>query len=123
MAPRRRELEDLQKQLEKMAEELKRQSVVLAPDAKAKKEEEYRGKVQQFQQLNMQYQDELGQLFNQVNDDLRLKMQGVLAEVAKKRGVDLVIEKSLIMYEGPGLDLTDDLIKAYNTATTAGAGK
>lgn len=121
MSPRRKELEEKQAALEKMAQDLRKQSVVLAADAKAKKEAEYQEQAMAFQQMSMRYQQDLERMFNQVNEDLRLKLEGVLEQVAKKKGYTLVIEKSLIMYQADGMDLTDELVKAYNSATTGAA--
>ena len=76
-----------------------------------------------LQQMNLVAQDEAGRMFNQINEDLKAKMQAELAKLAQEKGWDLVIEKSLVMYEVSGLDVTDELIRLYNAATASSEPK
>lgn len=119
LAPRRTELEDKQRQLQNLQAEYEKQAAILSPDAKAKKEQELRERMMALQQLNLQAQDDAARMFNQINEDLKAKLQAELARLAKTKGWDLVIEQSLIMYQGTGMDVTDELIKAYNAASAA----
>lgn len=116
LAPKQKELEAAQLELQKLDAELKKQAAVLSADAKAKKSAEIQEKAMALQQANMMAQDEASRMFQAINEDLKAKLQVELAKIAKTKGYSIVIEKSLVMYSGDSMDLTDDLIKAYDAA-------
>lgn len=116
LAPKQKELEAEQSELQRMGAEFETQAPVLSADARAKKEAELRQKAMTLQQKNMMAQEEAARMFQAINDDLKTKLQSELSKIAKAKGYTLVIESSLVMYGGEGMDLTDDLIKAYNAA-------
>lgn len=119
-APKKAALEAKKQELDRLQDELRRQSVVLSEQARKEKEGQIQQKYVDLQRESVQAQDEAAMMFNQVNQDLKDKLQVEVGKIAKKKGLDIVIEKSLIMYEAPGMDITDELIKSYNASASAG---
>ncbi len=70
------------------------------------------------------YQEELRSKSDEVQAKLMTRLEGVITAQAKEKGYALVLDKSVTFYVGaPVLDITDEVIKLLNAATTAqGAG-
>jgi outer membrane protein len=122
----------LKKDFERREEELRRlradylrQSAVLSPEARAEKERELQVKTRELQRLQQDYEDEL----NRKDADLSKRILGEVREVVKQIGgkgsYTLILEKNSagVLYAANGIDLTDEVIKAYNASSIAKGAK
>ncbi|MDB4470675.1 OmpH family outer membrane protein [Deltaproteobacteria bacterium] len=104
--------------LEKTKVELEKQAVLLSDSAKAQKERSFQQDIKDLQRFEKDAKEELQQ---KDSDQTQLVLRGML-EVLEKLGADggyqLILEKtqSGIFYADQSIDLTDELIKAFDAA-------
>ncbi len=105
-----------QRELQRMKEELEKQSVVLADEARTARERDYQQKVRDYQRFTQDIQEELQRQDAQFTQRILRELIQVIDEVGKKEGYTLVLEKteSSILYASDQIDMTDQVIKAYN---------
>jgi outer membrane protein len=102
--------------LQKASEEFQKKSAVLAEKARQKQGGELQQRMAAFQELVQKSQSDIqgreAQLTKPILDGLR----GMVADVAKKKDVELVVEETsgVLLYADKRVDLTDDVIKAYD---------
>ncbi len=104
--------------LKEMRKELEKQAVLLSDEARSKKEREFQQRAKEFQRFAKDIQEELQQKdadFTKRIIDSILKMT---RKIGKEKGYAVVLEKSesSIIYGDSSVDLTDDVIKAYNSS-------
>jgi outer membrane protein len=108
-------LADKQQALRKLSEETERQRKLLTPDAYARKREELRQKSAELQSAVGALQADLEKKQAEEMKRVAPRMQAVIAEVAKARGIDLVLnENTSVLHYPPGGDLTDEVIRRYD---------
>lgn len=109
MKAKETELLDLQKKFEK-------DSLVMSKDKKEEKQKELRTKFNDFKNTRAEYMRDFKELqathFNKIRSDVL----AVTAEIGKKEGFTIVIEKNEggIMYFDGALDITNKIISEYN---------
>lgn len=106
-----------QKELRKLEEELMAQSTVLSQPARERKEEQFRQKMAGYQQKVADLNREVQEKQRELQNEFRRQVKKVVAEVAGRRGLSLVIEQganSGTLFYRPGLDISTDIIQAMN---------
>lgn len=102
--------------LKELKSDLEKQAVLLSDEARGKKEREFQQLAKEFQRFTKDIQEELQQ---KDKDFTKRIIDEILAETRKigeEQGYGIVLEKSesSIIYGDSSVDLTDDVIKAYN---------
>jgi outer membrane protein len=114
-----------QKELEKLKNELEKQALLLSEEARAEKERNYQQKIKEFQRFTKDIQDELQQKDADYTRQILDSLLEVIKEIGEKEGYVLILEKaeSSILYADDKINLTDELIKAYDAAYEKGNAK
>jgi outer membrane protein len=115
--PRQDEITKLQNDLQSIEQQLN--SGKLTPQATADMQGQGSRKQRDLQRLS----DDLQQDFERERQDIlgkaSQKMQQVIAKLAEEKGFDLVVDASQSLYFKPALEITNDVIGAYNKAYPA----
>lgn len=108
-----------QEALKQMKKELDKQAVLLSDEARSKKEREFQQRAKEFQRFTKDVQDELKQKDNDFTKRIINEILDVARKIGKERGYAVILEKneSSLVYADPAVDLTDDVIKAYNSSS------
>jgi outer membrane protein len=109
------ELEE--RELRRMEEDFVKQSTVLSPAAKRDREEQFRRRMQEYQQKAAELNREVQEKQKDVLEGFREKIETVVAKVAKRLGLQVVIDKSKggpTVYHEEGLDISSEVIEAFN---------
>lgn len=109
------ELEE--KELRRMEEDFVKQSSVLSPAAKREREEQFRRRMQEYQQKASELNREVQEKQKDVLEGFRDKMEMIVAKVAKRLGLQLVVDKSKggpTLYHEEGLDISGSVIEEFN---------
>jgi outer membrane protein len=101
------ELTDLQKELEGSGS-------VLSSKEKKKKATQYQEKLKDYTILQKQMQMELAAKQDEMVAGILDEVKGIVADVAKDKGVDLVLDAEKTVYVNGGVDLTDAVLKTKN---------
>jgi len=103
--------------IRKMQEDYKKQSLVMNDKAKANKEKGIQQKIMALQQKSMGFQKEIQQMEEKLKKPILERVREVIDEVSKKANVDMTFEASTapVVYAKNKKDLTDEVIKLYNS--------
>jgi outer membrane protein len=109
------ELEE--KELRRMEEDFVKQSSVLSPTAKRDREEQFRRRMQEYQQKASELNREVQEKQKDVLEGFRDKIEMIVAKVAKRLGLQVVVDKSKggpTIYHEEGLDISGPVIEEFN---------
>lgn len=114
-ASRKSELDSIRGELEKEFKDYETRSAVMSDTARAEVEQSIMAKQQRFQQMYMQYEQEMQSTYYQLLADLDAKMRTLTEKIAKEKSYSLVVDKAAVVYVGSDtIDMTNDLIQRYN---------
>lgn len=109
------ELEE--RELRRMEEDFVKQSSVLSPAAKRDREEQFRRRMQEYQQKAAELNREVQEKQKDVLEGFRDKIEMIVAKVAKRLGLQVVVDKSKggpTIYHEEGLDISEPVIEEFN---------
>ncbi len=108
---------DLQRkgaEIENISKRLERESMVMSKEMREEKEREHRIKVNDFKTLQKKYRAELQKLQVELMQKLQTDLSDVTAEIGKKEGYLLIMDKRGVVYAPTSVDLTDKIIQQLN---------
>jgi outer membrane protein len=111
------QIADKQKVLQNLKESLEKQAPMLNQEARATREKEYQNKLREFQRWGEDTQNEINQKRTDMERNISLGLQKVIQKVGADEGYTLILEKneSIVLYVSKALDITDRVLKAYDT--------
>lgn len=112
---RQQELDRRQEQLKRERGELERQARVLSRRALQRRMEHWQRRMVEVQTLFVEYNRELQKKQAEMTQPIIRKMFGVVRRIARRRGIDVVVDKTAVPYARPDLNLTDMVVQMYNT--------
>ncbi len=101
-------------EIQEIETRMTREAMVMSKEAREEKEREHRIKVSDFQALQRKYQADLQEVERKLMGQLQKEISGLVAEMAKKDGFNLVISNVGVIYYQPAINLTDRLIQELN---------
>ncbi|MGZ3688449.1 MAG: OmpH family outer membrane protein [Bdellovibrionota bacterium] len=113
---KKKELEGEEASIKKMGEELKKQSMVLSDDARAKKQAELQERYLKFQEKGARTQMEFQQRQQELITPIVSKLKTIITDLSKKRGYTVILEKNenTVLFSQDKDDLTNEVISAFN---------
>jgi outer membrane protein len=111
---KQRTLDNKQNELKGMKDELDARGMMMTPEAKQEKLADLQKKLMEVQQLYMQLQQELSQKEAEVTSGIFTKMGTILQTMGREQNMDLIVEKSAVLYAKNHMDVTNELIRRYN---------
>ena len=106
-----------EKELRRMEEDFGRQASVLSPTAKKEREDQFRRRVAEYQQKAGDMNREVQEKQKDVLEGFREKVGLIVGKVAKRLGLQVVIDKGKggpTLYSEEGLDITGQVIDEFN---------
>jgi outer membrane protein len=106
-----------ERELRRMEEDFIKQASVLSPTAKREREEQFRRRMQEYQQKVAELNREVQEKQKDVLESFRDKLETVVAKVAKRLGLQVVVDKSKggpTLYHEEGLDISGPVIEEFN---------
>lgn len=103
-------------ELDGLKDRLEKKALVMKEDERREMEKDYQRKLRDFERDYKDSQGELQLKDNELTRDLLLELQGVIAEYGKNGSYTVILElsSSSVLYGDPKVDLTDQIIAAYN---------
>ncbi len=112
----KRDLEQRQQELDKLKEELRKQSLMLSLEAQRDKEKEYERKLRDFRDLYQDYKEEMEREQYEAVRPIFQDIQEIAEKVRKKQEYSIVFDKNtsgVVCYD-PAIDITEKVIKLYD---------
>lgn len=109
-----------QAEVQNLKETLEKQAVMLSEDAKREKEREYQKELKELERLVKDSRQELRQLELEVTTKILKSVEEIVVQIGEKGGYTLILERNeripFILYAAKEIDLTDQVIKAFDAA-------
>ena len=106
-----------EKELRRMEEDFVRQASVLSPTARREREKQFRRRMQEYQQKITDLNREVQEKQKDVLEGFRDKVEVVVAKIAKRLGLQVVVDKSKggpTFYHEDSLDISGQVIEEFN---------
>jgi outer membrane protein len=115
-----KKLARMQGEIKRLQNELEKQGMLLSDQAKEEKEREYKRRLKDFQRLYKDSQEELQAKDAELTKKIIKELQKVIIQYGKDKGYSLILEKSesSILYGDRDIDITNEIIRIYNTKFT-----
>lgn len=97
---------------------LKDEQALLSDKAKSEKQTIIDDKIKNLQEFDRKVRDELIKQRNTMLGEIQKDIDGVISIYSKEAGYDIVLIKQTVLYGGPELDLTAEVVKRLNAGTT-----
>lgn len=94
--------------------QMKDEMVLLADDAKLKKQEILNGKIKTLQDFDMQAKQELGEQRNKVVRDIFKDIDDAVQRFGERKGIDFILNERALLYRNPKYDVTAEVIQEIN---------
>jgi outer membrane protein len=117
--PRTDKLQELQRELASISQQLQTNEGKLTPQAEADLQATGQRKQRDAQRIQEDLQADVDRERNDILSASSKKMQEVVKKIAEEKGYDLVVDVTNAIYFKPALDITNDAIAAYDKAYPA----
>jgi outer membrane protein len=116
-----RELQEKNKALQSAQQKLEQGGSVLSDSARAQLQADIERQQRDLQRFTEDAQQDVQQLAEQVEGEFNRKLTPVIDKVAKQKGVHFVFNaaQSGLIWAEPGMDLTAEVIQAFDTPAAA----
>ncbi len=118
LEPKARELEQERSELIKVEEALRKQSLMLSLDAKEDKRKELGQRSRRYKYLENEFLQEKKEMEVETVRSVGSEIQKIVEEIGKKNNYTMILEKRAVgfLYNDEKIDITDEVIKAYDKA-------
>jgi outer membrane protein len=112
----KKKLDEEVKDLQKLEEEFKKQSLMLSLDAQGIKKREVEGKKRYIQFLRNDFSQEMKETDLENSRKILKELEKIVGKIAKDEGYTLIFERKGVglIYAAEAIDITDKVIKAYD---------
>jgi outer membrane protein len=109
-------------EIEKLKENLEREALVMNKETRDERERDIRIKINDIKSLKNKYENDLKKIEGKVVKRIQKDMDVIVKEVGKKEGYLLIISNPVVLYSPSSIDITDQLIQAYNNVLAEKGG-
>jgi outer membrane protein len=122
---KQKELDEQQQELLKEKQDLDKKRTLMPPDKVTEKDAALQEKVQKLQQTYMRHQQDLQAKEQEATGKIFERMNKIIYRIAQAENFTMILDKtqSAVLYGKPSLDLTNELIRRYNSGEGAEGGK
>lgn len=113
---RKTELEEMEKEINEMQENYKRNELVMTEDKLNELKESIIGKIQEFKQKEAVLQQEVNTVRNQELAVLQQSVRSIIDDIAKAEKFDLILTSEGVAYSSERLDITSKVLERMKKA-------
>jgi len=119
---KQKELDEQQEELKKAIEDLDKKRTLLPADKVHEKETELQGRMQKVQQTYLRHQQDLSAKEQEATAKIFERMNRIIAKIAASENFSMIFDRGGVVFAKPHLDLTNELIRRYNSGEGAEGG-
>ncbi len=120
---KQRQLDVKKSEFDKLQADLEKQAVVMSDSAKKERAMDLDRRARELQGMFVALQKDLSERERDATKGIFERMANIVREIAEADGFTMVLEKGAgVVYAPSSLDLTDELIRKYNSRHPAGGG-
>jgi len=113
-AREKKKIKSRESRIKKMLEDLNKQSFVLDPELKKKKEGKFRKEKIAFERYVQDQNAEFGKNEKEMTQKILLKMMKVIHKIGKEKKYTMILEQKVVLYHDKGNDLTSLATRTYD---------
>ena len=113
-AKEKKKIKSREARVKKMLADLNKQSFVLDPELKKKKEDKFRKEKVAFERYVQDRNEEFGKSEKEMTQKILLKMMKVIRKLGKEKKYTMILEQKVVLYHDKGNDLTSLATKTYD---------
>jgi outer membrane protein len=100
-----------------MKESLEKQGLMLTPEARTAREKELQTRLRDFKRWGEDVQNELNQRRAEMERNIIIGLQKVIQKLGADGGYTFILEKNenIVLFTSKSIDITDLVIKAFDT--------
>ncbi|MGC2063860.1 MAG: OmpH family outer membrane protein [Thermodesulfovibrionales bacterium] len=104
------------KEIEKLKNDLEKQSSVLSSDARKSKEDDLEKNIREYQRVVTDSQNDVKKKEGEFTGEILKDLRGVIEKIGQEGSYTMIIENAegIILYSKPEQNLTEQVIKKYN---------
>jgi len=112
-------------EIDTLKEQLEKKSLVMKEEERANLEDDYRKKLRDFERNYKDSQTDLQKKDNELTGGIIKDLQEIIRAYGEREGYTLILEatSSAVLYGAKSADLTDEVMRAYNSQHPSKAGK
>ena len=114
VAKEKKKIKAREERITKMLADLNKQSFILNPKLKKKKEDRYRKEKIAFERYVQDQTTEFGKNEKEITQKILLKMMKVIQKLGKEKKYTMILEEKVVLYHDRGNDLTTLATKTYD---------
>ncbi len=107
-------LQKEQTEVQELKDELEKKGMLMKPEQRQNLQDEYVSKLKIFERNYKDSKDELQRKDNEITGKIVHDLAQIIRELGEKNGYTMVMEKGSILWGTPGIDITDQVIRAYD---------
>lgn len=107
-------LQNEQNDIARLKDELEKKGMLMKADQRQSLQDEYLSKAKNFERNYKDSKDDLERKDQEMTGMIIHDIAEVIRDVGEKNGYTMVLEKGSILWGTPGIDITDQVIRAYN---------
>lgn len=115
-------LQGEQDDVERLKKELEQKGPLMQPEQRQNLEDDYTRKLHQFQDDYKNSRDDLQQKDNEMTGAIVRDLALVVQQIGEKSGYTMVMEKGSLLWAVPSIDITDEVIRAYDAMNVKPGG-
>ena len=113
-AKEKKKIRARENRIKKMQEDLTKQSFVLDPELKKKKEDRFRKEKIAFERYLQDQNNEFGKNEKEITQKILLKMMKIIKKIGKEKKYTMILEEKVVLYHDRVNDLTTIATKTYD---------
>jgi len=113
-AKEKKKIKARESKIKKMLTDLNKQSFVLDPELKKKKEDKFRKEKVAFERYVQDQNEEFSKSEKEITNKILIKMMKVLKKIGKEKKYTMILEQKVVLYHDQGNDLTSLATKTYD---------
>lgn len=113
-AKEKKKIKARESRIKKMLEGLNKQSFVLDPELKKKKEDQFRKEKVAFERYVQDQNEEFGKSEKEMTQKILIKMMKIIKKIGKEKKYTMILEQKVVLYHDRGNDLTTLATKTYD---------
>jgi outer membrane protein len=112
---KQKKLDDMKTKLEAKKEDLTKRASMMKPEVRQQKEEELQRELMDAQRVYMQLRQEVTESETAIIEDIGKKLRAIIEKIGDRDGYLTILNTGdTVLYFKRHMDLTDDVIRAYN---------
>ncbi|MBF0537613.1 MAG: OmpH family outer membrane protein [Nitrospirae bacterium] len=107
-------IDEKEKTVEKLKDELEKKGTALSEDAKKKKQDELQAMMRDLKRMAADAQEDIRKKESEITKDVFKDIRDVISTVGKDEGYSAILDSNVLLYSNEGADVTEKVVKKYN---------